>query len=780
LDHVFSRAWRGTQIDAIARVRAWLLALLIGCGHDSMPLPEATCVSVTATPLAGGIVRLTYGDPPPSWVVSEPPPGATDMQVTVGADCRVRVTLADGTIAVDDAQPFADGVLVRTAQTDRVYGLGERVGGLDRRGKTWTFWNTDAYDPSVGGWKPDQDPLYQAIPLEVHFKDGKAFGLFTDVARRMTIALGGEQDITTTTGGITQYVIAGPTLADVLDRYTQLTGRPALPPRWALGFHQSRWGYPDTQTVEAVAKRFRDEGIPADAMWLDIQHMNGFRSFTFDPVHYGDAPGMIQRLAASGFRTVAIEDPGIKVDPGWSVYETGKPYFLPYTGKAWPGDSQWPDMSSADARAWWGAQVATMLDAGIAGIWLDVNEPTTFPEGGGGTTIPDDVATSAGTMASLHNVYGLLEARATYEAIAARGGERPFVLSRAGYAGIQKYAAVWTGDTPSTWQGLQQTLPMMLGMGLSGVPMIGSDIGGYSGNATPELYARWLALGSISPFSRAHVTSGVRGQEPWMFGDNVTDAAKQLLTERYRLMPYLQSLAYEAAQTGAPILRPLVWEFPDDAATYDLADEAMLGPYLLVAPAVTEGAMSRSVYLPAGRWWEWGTDRVLDGPATIEVALRTPALPMFVRDGAIIPATDAVEIYGTGATFTRFDDPGTTTISTVSGITSSSPITPNIHVAGGPTVDVTFEVHVPASTAGTVYLASSATGWTHVPMQWVSPGVARVTLTTSRGDWVDYKYTRGSWDTVEKAGDCTERPNRARLAGPRTQSDTVRAWRDGC
>lgn len=751
--------------------------------------PATSCTRVRSETLAGGVVRLTYGDAPASWFV-QPAPGSSDGSdasvtpvVTIDDACRVFVVLADGTVAVDDAEPYADGVLVRHALADRVYGLGERVGGLDRRGRTWTFWNTDAYDPMFGGWAPDQDPLYQSIPLELHFDRGRAFGLFTDVTRRMTIALGGDQDVTTTTGPIVQYVIPGPRLADVLDRYTQLTGRPMLPPRWALGFHQSRWGYPDEATVEAVAARYRSEGIPADAMWLDIQHMRGFRSFTFDPATYPDPAAFIARLGAKGFRVVTIEDPGIKVDPGWDVFDSAQGVLLPAVGKGWAGDSQWPDVSSAAGRAWWGAQVARVLDAGVSGVWLDVNEPTTFPEGGGGTTLPDDVAVDgdgrATTMAELHNAYANFQARATYEAIAARGpntSDRPFVLSRAGYAGIQRWAAVWTGDTPSTWQGLEQTLPMMLGMGLSGVPMIGSDIGGYSGHASSELYARWLALGSLSPFARAHVTSGVPGQEPWMFDDAITDAAKQWLTERYRLMPYLLSLAYQASQTGAPILRPLVWELPDDPATYDLADEAMLGPSLLIAPAVTQGATTRRVYLPAGRWFEWGTDRVFDGPATIDVELRTNALPMFAREGAIIPATDVVEVFGAGS-FTRFDDPGTTVI-TSDGSTVTPAMPARVHAPGGATVDVTFEVDA----QGPVYLAASVNSWTQLPMTEVAPGVWRVTVTAPRGAWIDYKYTHGSWDTVEKSGDCSERPNRTRQAGPLPQAypDRVRAWRDGC
>ena len=645
-------------------------------------------IEVHATPLADGVIELRYaaaGEPErPSWAVLAhvPDPDATiagsslgdgsnlggtasvctaQLVLSIDNHCRIHATLPDGTPLVDDASAFdGAGTLVRTARADRVYGLGERTGGLDRRGRLWTFWNTDAYDPAVGGWHPGQDPMYQSIPLELHAGAGGAYGLFTDETRRMTIELGLAGGLDTThavTRSLAQYVIAGPTLADVVRRYTGLTGAPALPPRWAFGFHQSRWGYASATDLLAIADRFRSEGIPADALWLDIQSQDAFRSFTFDETQF--PASAIAQLAAKGFHVVAIEDPGIKAEPGFAVYDSGVAggHFLmkdgaPYQGTAWPGAAAWPDLSRPATRAWWGQQVSHVADRGIAGIWLDVNEPTTFPEGGGGTTVPDELAVDGdgtpATMAELHNAYALFEARATFDALAARG-TRPFVLSRAGYAGIQRYAAVWTGDTPSTWDGLDQTLPMLLGLGLSGVPFVGSDIGGYSGNASPELYARWLALGSISPFSRAHVTSGVPGQEPWMFGDAVTAAARARLGDRYHLMPYLYSLGAEAVRTGAPILRPLVWEFPDDPMVADLADEAMLGPSILAAPITIAGATSRHVYLPAGRWFELHSGAIIDGPTTIDATISLAALPLYVRAGAILPVDDAgtlgLEVY---------------------------------------------------------------------------------------------------------------------------------------
>jgi len=831
----------GIALDGLARVRASIV-LLVACGQNVAPPSDCdrpgsrvSAGNVTAEALAGGIVRVRYGaGEASSWAIALPPAPDPDARVGDKTLCTaamtvriegglVTATLADGTVVVDDARPYADGTLVRTAQRDRVYGLGERTGGLDKRGRAWTFWNTDAYDPDIGGWKPDQDPLYQSIPLEVHFATS-AFGIFTDVTRRMVIELGGAEDRITTVGPIDQYLIAGPRIADVVDRYTQLTGRPAAPPSWALGFHQSRWGYSQAD-LEAIAARFRELDIPATALWLDIQHMRGFRSFTFDPQTFPDPRGLIERLASRGFRVVAIEDPGIKIDPGWDVYDSGLPHFLQrdgaaYQGVAWPGPSAFADFSSPAARQWWGDLVARTLDLGVAGIWLDVNEPTTFPEGGGGNTIPDDIAAvgdgRATTMAELHNAYALFQARATYEAIAARG-EQPFVLSRAGYAGIQRYAATWTGDTPSTWWGLRQTLPMMLGLGMSGVPIVGSDIGGYSGGASPELYARWLALGSISPFARAHVTAGVPGQEPWQFGAEVTDAAREWLKQRERLLPYLIALADEAARTGAPLLRPLVWEFQDDTSVADIGDEAMLGPWLLVAPVLDEGATTRQIYLPAGRWFELASDAYVDGPTTIDVPLRIASLPIYVRAGAIIPtAEDVLEIYP-GDERSRFA--GVEVEPLADGIRISLPRAYRVRVhrvdravtaypydanarvievlqgAGTfelhydrtldeprPPVTVTFEVHVPDGTPldPPIHVASSLTAWTHVPLAWVAPGVARGTFVATRGEWIDYKLTRGSWQTVEKLADCGEAPNRTRIASATTRIDSVAKWRDSC
>ncbi|MFO0578365.1 MAG: glycoside hydrolase family 31 protein [Polyangia bacterium] len=664
--------------------------------------PEsATGLAVSA--IDAGVVRLRYGarEPlrapgssravlptgaaPPAWSYGTTCAGelvvCSDelvLQVSPGA-CRLRATDRDGHVLLDDGaagggftahetiegrvQPVV-GVARATPADERFYGLGQKTGALSRRGRVLVLRNTDAYSDVYGGFAPQADPLYESIPLLLGLRGGRAYGLFTDNTFRQRYDLAatepGTYRITAAGGEIDQYLIAGPRLLDVLRRYTALTGRAPLPPRWALGYHQSRWGYSAARLRE-VAGELRRRRIPADGLWLDIQHMRGFRSFTFDPKEFPEPARSMADLAQLGFKVVVIVDPALKVDPGWEIYDAalaGRHLLelmpgVPYVGKVWPGDAVFPDFSAARTRALWAGLVRRVTDAGVRGLWLDMNEPADLRKDGAGTVpdaLPADGDGQPTTMAEEHNSYALLEAQASYEGLlAARPGQRPFLLSRAAYAGQQRYTALWTGDAPSRFDTLADTLPMLLGMGLSGFPLVGSDIGGYSGGATPELFARWMALGVLSPFCRAHVTQGVADQEPWAFGQEVEDISRALLQWRYRLLPYLYALARSATETGEPILRPLVLDFQEDAATQVLDEQAMLGPFLLAAPVLQPGARERAVYLPAGRWFEYHSGAVYEGPATIRVGVTLASLPLFVREGAILPHQPLVQYDGESA-----------------------------------------------------------------------------------------------------------------------------------
>jgi alpha-glucosidase len=642
--------------------------------------------------LADGVLRLQYlapGDLPDrrSFAVTPPPARAAatvaegadgvvtlttpELVATVDTSCRVHVEDAAGRVLLDDGLRggwFAEGdrVGVRraTPPEERFYGFGERNGGLQKRGERFTFWNTDAYDATWGAFRPDQDPLYVSIPFFLTLRDGAAAGVFTDVPWRMNVDVAATDreawEITAEGGRIDQYVVAGPTPADVVRRYTALTGRIQRPPLWALGYHQCRWGYWPDDRLRELAATFRSLRIPADVLWLDIQHLDGFRTFTFDPVGFPDPAGLAADLADEGFRLVAIADPGLKEEPGWPVWDGAVagdhllawPSGEIFVGTVWPGPSGFPDFSRSATRSWWAGHVGALAELGVDGIWLDVNEPTTFPEGGAGLSIDDAVVADGDglttTMAEIHNVYGLLEAEATAAGLlAAAPDRRPFVLSRAGYAGIQRHAATWTGDVSSTWEGLSGSLPMLLNLGLSGQPFAGSDVGGYSGRGpdgtptSPELFARWMALGAVTPFFRGHVTSGAQDQEPWAFGTEVTDISRIHVSWRYRLLPYLYSLFDEASRTGAPILRPMLWDWPGDEGLVEVDDQAMLGPWLLVAPVLEAGATSRTLTLPAGRWFELHSGAVAEGPGPIEVGVTLQALPVYVRAGAILPSVGA-------------------------------------------------------------------------------------------------------------------------------------------
>ena len=582
------------------------------------------------------------------------------LAIHVDAQCRIRAVDAVGTelladppqgafVVTPDGQPR---LTRRTQPNDRFYGLGGKTGPLDRRGRKLVLRTTDAYNATLGGYDPNGDPLYQAVPWLLLKRGGATWGVLTDNSHQQTYDLAASAtdtwSVTAAGGVLDQYLVPGPTPDQVLDRYTQLTGRPFLPPRWALGYHQSRWGYKDAATFTTLAQKFRDLQLPCDSLWFDIQKMDGFRAFTWDLQNFPDPQALLTTLHDQHFHAVAIVDPGLKADPQWPPYAAGvnAQMFLPagqptpYLGTVWPGLAAFPDFTNPAVRAWWATALVPLETAlGIDALWIDMNEPSDFNATG---SVPDALAVNgdgqATTMAAAHNVFALREAEATFGGLqAAYPDRRPFVLTRAGYAGIQRYAAAWTGDAPSSEATLAGTLPMLLGLGLSGEPLVGSDVGGYSGSSDPALFARWFALGSISPFFRGHAEKSAPNQEPWQFGQEVQDIAREMLNARYRLLPYLEGLAWQAHEHGTPILRPLWFEFPEATSLDKLSDEAMLGPFLLIAPHVSPTNPTRTVVFPAGLWVQAQSGAVVQGPTTLDVTGPLADLPMWLRQGAIVP-----------------------------------------------------------------------------------------------------------------------------------------------
>lgn len=696
--------------------------------HEVRVPSSSGTASLTLTVLDDGIVRLRYGDGTRTPVEEErrgsivaldrpaaKAPLVTGRRGRTAIVCtreleiaidpvRTAVTakdLATGAVILDDAdggffraRATASGAAAKDGERDvlgvvrvsppgeRIYGLGlhtaaQAGAGLDLRGSVVELYNTDAFDPGAGGFRPDAPSLYESIPFYVGLRGKTAYGVFTDNTHRLRFDIAKTEPSrlrTTAWGGtIDQYLVAGPSMKEVVRRYTLLTGRAPVPAPWALGFHQSRWEGPcdgspasaerhfcSASQILSFADTLRERGVPADGVFLDIQHMEGFRSFTFDGARFEDPEALFAALAARGLHASAIIDPGIKVDEAWQIYASGLAggHFLgspgdpkkPFVGEVWPGPSVFPDFSRDATRTWWGDLVRGLAARGVSGAWIDMNEPASFTTGTVPDLVPADGDGRATTMAEVHNAYGLFEAKATYEGLLrARPGERPFVLSRAAFAGQQRWSAVWTGDAPSTWTTLGMTLPQLLHLGVSGIPFAGSDVGGYSGRdeSTPELFARWMSLGAISPFFRAHAEKDARRQEPWAFGDDTLDATRSLIRLRYELMPYLYSVFDESSRTGAPVLRPLVFEDQDDESVADVADEATLGAWLLVAPVLSkEAAKARAVVLPKGRWFDYRSGAVFDGGKTVTTSaapdtLPPDALPVFAREGAIIPRVEA-------------------------------------------------------------------------------------------------------------------------------------------
>lgn len=538
------------------------------------------------------------------------------------------------------------------------YGLGQRASALNLRGKRLALWNADPLPYDRGA-----DPVYASIPFYLGVRPKGALGILWDNPARGQADLGAthpeRMTLSAEGGELCVYVIAGATVEAVLEHYTALTGRMPLPPLWALGFHQSRWGYDTADTFRHLAQRFRQLQMPCDALYFDIDYMRGYRCFTWDPQRFPDMPQLHDDLHNLGFKSVAIIDPGIKIDRGYEVYQSGVkenvfvtyPNGRRYSGPVWPGRCHFPDFTNPRVRAWWGQQVAPLVAAGFDGFWNDMNEPAliTAPPG---RTLPDYVrhdweGQGRSHVGGGHNVYGMLMARATREGVQhMRPDRRPFVMTRASYAGAQRYTTSWTSDNKATWDHLRLSISMALNMGLSGLPFTGPDVGGFQGEPDGELFTRWMQLASMLPYFRAHTMANTAPQEPWSYGEPYETINRQVLERRYQLLPYLYSAVAQCAQDGAPIVRPLFLVDPADAALRAVDDAFMLGDVLLVAPVVEQGATRREVYLPRGAWYEFDTGKLIDGARRVTVDAPLERLPLYVRAGKVLPLWPVMQYVG--------------------------------------------------------------------------------------------------------------------------------------
>jgi alpha-glucosidase len=668
-------AWNA--ISSVQSCRRYNQGIHFDCGNNSR---------LTLNILAANLIRVRFSPtgeltPRHSWDVNLPDAEwnivnfdvqETDEQITIETEeikvcvqrnpCRVKCFDKAGNPFAHDIDlgiGYRQGEISNwkeiTAE-ERFYGFGERSGLLNQRGKCLTNWTTDCLDYTML-----TDEMYQAIPFFMSLRPNVGYGLFFNTTFWSQFDVAATQlntlQLKTKDIQLDYYIIYGPEPAKIVETYTQLTGRMPLPPRWALGYHQCRWSYDSETEVRELVKQLRDRRIPCDVIHLDIDYMQGFRVFTWNKQRFPNPKKLIEELSQQGIKVVNIIDPGVKFDPeaDYQVCDEGleNDYFIRradgkvFHGYVWPDRAVFPDFMRAEVREWWGNLQRNLTDVGVAGIWNDMNEPALNdrPFGdleGVKITFPMDAASGDGedkaTWKETHNLYGMNMARASCEGLQKlRSDKRSFVLTRSGFAGVQRYSAVWTGDNHSKWEYLEMSLPMLCNLGLSGVAFVGADIGGFAGDASPELFARWMQVGMLYPLMRAHSMIYTKRHEPWEFGQEVEDICRKYIELRYQLLPYFYTLFWQAATKGEPILRPLLYHYPKDEKTYEIYDQVLIGSSIMAAPIYRPGLENRMVYLPEGTWYDWWSRKSYQGSQHILIDAPVEKMPLFIKEGAIIP-----------------------------------------------------------------------------------------------------------------------------------------------
>lgn len=621
-----------------------------------------------------GILPIPYGISRQEWepvstILEETDQGwqltsqAAGMRLEIAIDGCLKFFDPTGQLIREELPPKLEGERwqhrARLQPEEAVYGLGERAVALNLRlarettekgeitsvPKTFRMWNYDA----AGMYDVGSDPMYLCIPLYLGMHHQGSYLVFYENTFDAHFSFA---DVATASfeGGALRYYVTIGSPQQLLERYTELTGRPPLPPRWALGYHQSRWGYRTEEAVRKAYQEFERHNLPLSAIHLDIDVQVGFRAFTIDPDRFPKLRSFIQELDTHGVKFVTILNPGVKYSRKSNLFLEGQALdaFCKLPGgdlvvaPVWPGWCVFPDFTNPTVRQWWSRQYEYLLDVGLAGFWHDMNEPAAFILWGDRSLPPRATLHSmegrGGDHMEAHNVYGLLQTQAAYESLCHhRPQQRPFIVSRAGWAGLQRYAWTWTGDVSCTWTALRQTISTIVGLGLSGIPYSGPDIGGFQGNPPAELYLRWFQMATFFTFCRTHSANNVEHRQPWTYGEPTLSIIREFLQLRYRLLPYFYTLSWEATHTGHAPVRPLFWSDPTDVVLWSIDDCFLLGDGLLIAPIVEAGGRQRQVRLPQGQWYDFWDDRAFAGAQEISLEAPLERIPILVKAGTILP-----------------------------------------------------------------------------------------------------------------------------------------------
>lgn len=533
---------------------------------------------------------------------------------------------------------------------EKFIGLGEKTGPLDKKGRGYQNWNTDHF-----GYGKETDPLYCSIPFYMGVHSDMSYGIYLNNSHKTHFNFGASNNrfssFSADAGDMDYFFIHYNSVNEIIGAYSRLTGKMSLPPKWSLGYQQCRYSYyPETEVLN-TAQTFRDKEIPADVIVLDIHYMDKYKIFTWDKERFPCPETMIEKLKALGFKVVVMCDPGIKVEKGYATYEDGldKDVFIKYPdgtnyqGEVWPGWCHFPDFTKQETRDWWTKQLESYSDLGIEGFWNDMNEIATW-----GQSLPEliefDFDGDKGTTRSARNIYGLMMAKSTWEGARKNlNGKRPFNLTRAGFAGIQKYAAVWTGDNIASDEHMLLGMRMLNSMGLSGIPFAGFDAGGFIGNASENLFARWISMAAFTPFFRGHSNVNTKSSEPWTHGEHTEEISRNYISLRYRLMPYIYSAFFEASETGTPINRSLAIDYTHDENIYkeNYENEFLFGQSILVTPVSSEKEIEK-IYFPEGEWFDLFTDQKYEGNKEALVECPVEKLPVFAKASSIIPVQSHV------------------------------------------------------------------------------------------------------------------------------------------